>query len=241
MVAMMRSAALGSFGALSLFSAGHAQAQRGIVIDNNASNCGGTCTSYAGVQIGSNGSISVDGNTFFAADSGTLYRALTGYTTINTASGQQRLDFVSFYTFDRSITANAVGNVPDPNFQIQFARSLSGELSISYAYQNPTSIFGGNLIPQGAKIGYSGILPGSGVTVLNENGLLLGSNSNLGTFLDSTFNFTLTNGVVRSDIVTRYAAAPSVPEPATWALMLLGFAAVGMQLRRRHSPHLSAA
>lgn len=72
------------------------------------------------------------------------------------------------------------GNVPDPNFQIQILRTQSGETLMSYAYQSPNSFYGGNLIPLGAKIGYSG--PNGGVTIVNENGLLLGSNSYFGTF-----------------------------------------------------------
>ncbi|GAA3900560.1 hypothetical protein GCM10022276_19220 [Sphingomonas limnosediminicola] len=31
------------------------------------------------------------------------------------------------------------------------------------------------------------------------------------------------------------AAAPPVPEPATWAMMMIGFGVVGWQLRRRTS------
>lgn len=34
-------------------------------------------------------------------------------------------------------------------------------------------------------------------------------------------------------------AAPSVPEPATWAMMLVGFAGVGMALRRSRRLHLA--
>jgi hypothetical protein len=30
-------------------------------------------------------------------------------------------------------------------------------------------------------------------------------------------------------------AVAAVPEPATWALMILGFGAVGVAMRRRHS------
>ena len=35
------------------------------------------------------------------------------------------------------------------------------------------------------------------------------------------------------------ANAPAVPEPATWAMMLLGFGAVGMVIRRRRKPVLA--
>ena len=33
----------------------------------------------------------------------------------------------------------------------------------------------------------------------------------------------------------------SVPEPATWAMMLIGFGAIGWQLRRRRTPVLAQA
>ena len=39
------------------------------------------------------------------------------------------------------------------------------------------------------------------------------------------------NGVIRAQVA-------AVPEPATWGLMLLGFAGMGMLLRRRRRPHL---
>ena len=35
--------------------------------------------------------------------------------------------------------------------------------------------------------------------------------------------------------------SPSVPEPSTWAMMLLGFGAVGFAIRRRRSPKLAAS
>ena len=32
-----------------------------------------------------------------------------------------------------------------------------------------------------------------------------------------------------------FSSAPGVPEPATWAMMLLGFGGIGMAMRRRRS------
>ena len=61
-------------------------------------------------------------------------------------------------------------------------------------------------------------------------------------------NVPITSGVLNQIIVTgtsrglgsfggnlTFAPAASVPEPATWAMMLIGFAGIGWQLRRRRS------
>src|SRR3546814_5988087 len=56
-----------------------------------------------------------------------------------------------------------------------------------------------------------------------------------GTF--SSVTMTFTDGATVSDVGQfRLNAAPSVaavPEPATWAMMMLGFAAIGFSVRRR--------
>jgi PEP-CTERM motif len=36
-----------------------------------------------------------------------------------------------------------------------------------------------------------------------------------------------------------FSAQSAVPEPATWGLMLLGFAGIGMAMRRRRRPALA--
>jgi len=54
-----------------------------------------------------------------------------------------------------------------------------------------------------------------------------------GTFQSVTVAFL--DGATASDInQVRVTAIPAVPEPATWAMMLLGFGAVGASLRRRN-------
>jgi hypothetical protein len=43
------------------------------------------------------------------------------------------------------------------------------------------------------------------------------------------------------DFLVRVVVSPAVPEPATWAMMLLGFGAAGFALRRRRAPLLTQA
>jgi hypothetical protein len=42
-------------------------------------------------------------------------------------------------------------------------------------------------------------------------------------------------GLVSKPIPVNSPPPPGVPEPATWAMMLLGFGAIGFALRRRHA------
>ena len=41
------------------------------------------------------------------------------------------------------------------------------------------------------------------------------------------------------NVTTFSATTTAVPEPATWALMLLGFGGIGMAMRRRRQPVLA--
>lgn len=85
--------------------------------------------------------------------------------------------------------------------------------------------FGSNLISpfqiQSANLGFTQF---GGPTVFT------GSPSNP-TFLLGTFNF---GGIVSGNsTLTISRAVAAVPEPATWAMMLIGFGAVGFSVRRR--------
>ena len=78
--------------------------------------------------------------------------------------------------------------------------------------------------------------------VRNSNGLLVGPLSTDSDFV-STATFNAEGSVTAATPFTlRYATVSgAVPEPATWAMMLMGFAAVGMALRRtpRHGVALA--
>jgi hypothetical protein len=76
-------------------------------------------------------------------------------------------------------------------------------------------------------------------TVGNTHGL---SASDIGLLAGSTYNLSFTGSGNNAAAVTgsvSLTARPAVPEPATWAMMLLGFAGIGMTIRRRQRPHLA--
>ena len=54
-----------------------------------------------------------------------------------------------------------------------------------------------------------------------------------------TFNAPGSGGGTLSGNASFYAAAPGVPEPATWAMMLIGFGGIGFAMRRRRRPILA--
>jgi len=80
------------------------------------------------------------------------------------------------------------------------------------------------------------LIPDAGNTDLTELYTLTGLGLTAGTF-------TLTVEGTRGDgsVFGGHVTADAVPEPATWALMLLGFGGIGWQLRRRHSRVLAQA
>jgi len=55
----------------------------------------------------------------------------------------------------------------------------------------------------------------------------------------ATLNFTNLTGGVNEGILLDAVSVQPVPEPATWAMMLLGFGAVGFQMRRRRPATLA--
>ena len=76
-------------------------------------------------------------------------------------------------------------------------------------------------------------------TVAGQLSLIATGTLNLAGYNPTPGTFSLTtqgNGLVQT---TFSASTAAVPEPATWALMLLGFGGIGMAMRRRRRPALA--
>lgn len=95
-----------------------------------------------------------------------------------------------------------------------------------------TNVNGALFLPLGAGIAFTNEdrvsfdisgATGQAFFTINENLYSVDLLSGLGTFI----------GALGSGGIVGIAAAPAVPEPGTWAMMLLGFGAVGWTLRRK--------
>lgn len=230
-----------------------ATAGRGIQIDvgaNKAPTCAladATCTKYLSLSsqgftrgplsqvyiyregvISFGAPINASSAVFQVAQSGNLYDVYAGYT-LPLGTPDFRVDLISFFkpgtVVEPGITA--------PDFQYQlYNTDFAGSLELYYAHLTA---------PAGAKIGYS--VNGEGASVLNTNGLKLGEAAS-----NSTFVFYLTQ---QDDTVTlerktfdaKFGAAPpspTLPEPSTWAMLLIGFGGVGAMIRRRREVLVAA-
>lgn len=118
-----------------------------------------------------------------------------------------------------------------------------------YTYQTITGITGtynGSQITGLANVtGSNNLFYLTGPFFVDGNGLgfstAVGSAVNL--FVTNDTRYRLNAGGLSTGFVTASssAVAAAVPEPATWALMLLGFGAIGVSMRRRTSALLRTA
>jgi PEP-CTERM motif len=87
-----------------------------------------------------------------------------------------------------------------------------------------------DLTPVPNTNGFYGTIDISNITALSENTLALDTHDTQGVFAIAGVSVTEMPGV-----------APAVPEPATWAMMLTGFAAIGGTLRIRRRVNRAVA
>lgn len=162
--------------------------------------------------------------TFSVAQSSKQFDVYAGYTSFFDDDGIENfVDLISFFEPGSTV----VPGESMPLFQYSLYNFPdSGVLQLGYAHLGA---------PAGATIGYN--VAGQSNSVTNANGLVLGEAESA-----STFVFNLTNGEsVGLDsftfnpvgIVPPVDPIGAVPEPSTWAMLLLGFGIIGGTLRSR--------
>jgi hypothetical protein len=120
------------------------------------------------------------------------------------------------------------------------ATSIGGVYTLTFAYSH-------NLFtPSSATSASASLAVGSLVDVIMHD---TGDTSNLDwriysntfTATDTTTRLTFTNltGGVNEGVFLDAVSVAAVPEPATWALMLLSFGGIGLAMRRRRRPALA--
>ncbi|GAA3894588.1 hypothetical protein GCM10022276_12160 [Sphingomonas limnosediminicola] len=118
--------------------------------------------------------------------------------------------------------------------------TLAGTVyNLSFVYSH--NLFNPAVTSASASFSVDGLIGGiSHSTGTNAN---LDWQSYFGSFTatgsSATLNFTNLTGGVNEGILLDAVSVQAVPEPATWAMMLFGFGAIGFQMRRRKSATLA--
>ena len=111
------------------------------------------------------------------------------------------------------------------------------------------TLLGSDMFSAGSLAGlinFSSTGPGANATVGDDGfGIFLGANDVSG-LMTNVFYLGYDDQITNiddnhDDMIIRVTVSPAVPEPGTWAMMLLGFGAVGFAIRRRRAPVLAQA
>ena len=157
------------------------------------------------------------------------------------ASPAQAVDTITITGPSGTFGNEAVTCPPGP-LTCAFTSTFNFLTPIGFNLANATissSALGGN------NIDLTSVLLNGVFFTLNPSGVFeSGTLANLG--LTAGFNNTLTvNGTNTGSTAfagtLTFASVPAVPEPSTWAMMLLGFGAVGFSMRRKRPSMLQAA
>lgn len=167
-----------------------------------------------------------------------------------TIGGQSALACVGYY--DKNLLQGIVGQAPSTDassaLQILLNNSTPGVNDSEPGYNPPYSPDVSKIIATKdglggiATFGWANNTVMSGLTVLGihwgNNGDAGDNNSITAFYLfdlgpGSYSNITLGNNGAGSSNGQLYSTMPAVPEPATWAMMLVGFGGIGMTMRAR--------
>lgn len=133
------------------------------------------------------------------------------------------------FTFDTIINDNGANSPYTSSFD--FSNDLAG----FYNFSVTTAVLG-------ASITLEQLVNQNTFLTVASNSQLSGSTLGLLTptlLPNTTYRFTYTSVLSSNGKVSGNAAFYPVPEPASWALMIVGFAGIGFAIRRRRRPSFS--
>ena len=180
---------------------------------------------------------------FNGVEDGTTYAGLSSALTLSLAS-QTASSYTFNYTMTNTSTSfsrvvsfgfNANPDITPANITATgvFSNARSGSISNGYTVEDCVTT--GNTCSGGGGGGVVPGTPGTGTFVLNFGAAT--PNVTLSAFIDRYQASAVTPNGSGVGLPVR----SPVPEPATWAMMLVGFGAVGVSLRRRKRMTLQAA
>lgn len=218
-----------SFIALGLIASAGAASPAAAAITVGA---GGSATITSDTTIGDNFTLTFDGS-----ENGAVIPGLTSSLTL-TFEGIQN----NSYVFDYSLT-NTSSSPTTSSAVTAFGFDINPNATLSSSSVDGTfSVVSSGQVSQGYNLEMC--------FKNGQNNNCAGSPGNQGVALGDTGTGTITLGfsslpdsITLSDYLVRYQAVngsgsaigqptPAVPEPSTWAMMLLGFGAVGVSMRR---------
>jgi len=121
-------------------------------------------------------------------------------------------------------------------FDLTFPFTSPQLFTLLISFTNPAGAVGADHFS--STITGSVSINGSGGVTVNFDNTDHLFNSSTGPFFVTLNDIDVSNGALGTPI-TGHITAVAVPEPAAWGMMLLGFAGIGMTLRRRRRPALA--
>jgi len=137
--------------------------------------------------------------------------------------------------FDGNQYLDLVGQGGTGSISQTFATNAGSRYNLSFVYSH--NLFNPAVTSASASLSVGNLLD----TISHSTG----SNANLdwtnyfatftATGSSTTLNFTNLTGGLNEGVLLDAVSIQAVPEPATWAIMILGFGAIGLQIRRRRT------
>ena len=150
-------------------------------------------------------------------------------------------------TEDSVLTFEFLGS--ESNFNDTFTAGAVSFTEMSNFTPWSVTLLGADLFSAGSLAGllnFSSTGPGADATVGDDGfGIFLGEGWQSG-LMTNVFYLGYDDQITNiddnhDDMIIRVTVSPAVPEPATWAMMLMGFGAAGYAMRRRRRPVLAQA